>query len=83
MILKNTTIIFNYLSCITKFEKNLINLRILSQNLILKNQIKSLNKKSFCLYTYRYRSIYRSFKMSRYKLKNFLDNRSIFNVYAK
>ena len=83
MLIKNSTIILNYLTCVYKMNSNTLSIRLLSQNLILKNNIKSLNKKSFCLYTHRHRSVYSSYKMSRYKLKNYLDNRSLFNVYAK
>jgi hypothetical protein len=83
MPIKNSIIILNYLTSIYKLKRKNLSIRLLSQNLILKGNVKSLNLKSVCLYTNRYKSVYSSYKMSRYKLKNFLDNRSLFNVYSK
>jgi len=86
MLIKNSISIINYLGSISKFKKSnhkLLSIRFLNQILILNNNIKNLNKKVYCLYTHKYHSVYRSFKMSRYKLKNFLDNRSLFNIYVK
>ena len=83
MQLKNSILILNYLTSIYKSKRKILNIRLLSQNLIVKGNVKSLNKKTVCLYTNRYKSVYSSYKMSRYKLKFFLDNRSLFNVYSK
>lgn len=39
--------------------------------------------KKYCLYTHRYRSVHSSYRMSRHKLKEFLDNSTFFNIYVK
>lgn len=52
---------------------------------ILKKQksILLFNKKNYCIYTHRRRSVFSSFKMCRHQLKKFFDDRSFSNLYVK
>ena len=81
MILKNSNIIIKYLSKIYNYKQLTFNL--LLQQLVKENFLKIFNNKNFCIYTYRYRSVFTSHKMSRYKLKEFLDNRTFSNIFVK
>lgn len=77
----NLNIILKYFFAIYKYKRLTFNFII--QNVISKNSINFYNRKNYCLYTHRYRSVFSSYKMSRYKMKLFFDNRSFTNLNIK
>jgi hypothetical protein len=81
MLIKNSNIIIKFLSC-NYLHKNL-NFNLSIQNLISIKMLLLFNNKNYCIFTHRYRSVYSSFKMSRYKLKDFLDSRTFSNIFVK
>ena len=73
---------------ITKYIlKNLSNknfnfqIKLFNQTLRFSNYLLLSPSHTICLYTYRNRSIFHNYKMSRHKLKQFLDSRSVSNVF--
>jgi hypothetical protein len=81
IILLNYTKILNYLKKKTTLTKVVLNL--IYQYYQIKGQTLKIDSGTFCIYTYRNRSIFNNYKMSRHKLKMFLDYRSISNIYVK
>jgi hypothetical protein len=81
MLIKNSNLITKYLSSNFLHKKLKFNLSI--QNLINLKVLLLFNNKNFCIFTHRYRSVSSSFKMSRYKLKDFLDSRTFSNIFIK
>lgn len=81
MLIKNSNIVTKFLSSSYKSKALYFNLSI--QNLIISKNLKIYNFKNYCIYTHRFRSVFSSFKMSRYKMKEFLDNRTFSNIYVK
>lgn len=64
-------------------KKKILNfqLQMLNQSLRISHFLRVAPFHTVCLYTKRNRSIFQSYKMSRHKLKQFLDSRSISNVF--
>jgi ribosomal protein S14 len=81
MLILNSNITIKYLKNSTTINR--MTFKILIQLLKKSNIIPNLNKKNFCIYTGRYRSVFRSFKMCRHQLKVFLDKNTVSNVYIK
>ena len=81
MLIKNSNIITKFLSC--NYLHNNLNFNLSVQNLINLKVLLLFNNKNYCIFTQRYRSVYSSYKMSRYKLKDFLDNRTFSNIFIK
>lgn len=81
MLIKNHNITLKYISCI--YKKKSLAISLCNQNLILKNLLILQINKNYCIYTLRYRSVFSSLKMSRYKMKEFFDNRTFSNIYIK
>jgi hypothetical protein len=77
----NYTKILNYLKKKTYYTKVVLN--IVYQYYQSKGQTLKIDSGTFCIYTDRNRSIFNNYKMSRHKLKMFLDYRSISNIYVK
>lgn len=81
MLIKNSNIVIKFLACIYKTKNLYFNLAV--QNLILMKSLKFYKFKNYCIYTHRFKSVFSSYKMSRYKMKEFLDNRTFSNIYIK
>ncbi len=81
MIVTNPNITLKYIRN-WSFNKTLIFSYIIA-NLKEKKQIYTFEKKKHCIYTYRNRSVFSSFKMCRHQLKKFLDARTFSNINIK
>jgi hypothetical protein len=81
MMLKNSKISLKYVKNFNITRTFFFNFLI--YNLKKKNKIIEYDFKNYCIYTHRYRSVFRSFKMCRHQLKYFLDNNTFSNVFVK
>jgi ribosomal protein S14 len=77
----NSNLTIKYIKNSTTFDRIFFTVLI---DLLRKQRIIPLvNRKYLCIYTGRYRSVFRSFKMCRHKLKVFFDKNTISNLYVK
>lgn len=81
-MLKNYKKISKYLYSKSK-NKYKFTLNFLTQKFLINNVLIKIPYHTYCIYTGRNRSIYHNYKMSRHKLKEFLDYRNISNVYVR
>ena len=81
MLIKNSNISLKYFLNMNLFSTD--DRRLLIFKLYSRKYMINLNKKNYCIYTGRNRSVYSFYKMSRHKLKSFLDNRTFSNIFVK
>jgi hypothetical protein len=82
--INNYTKIINYIYIKSlKEKKKKININFVTYEFEITNKLLKIPYHTFCIYTKRNRSIFHNYKMSRHKLKEFLDYRSISNIYIR
>jgi hypothetical protein len=79
---KNYTKLIKYIH-IKSLKKKKININFVTSEFEIANKLLKVPFHTFCIYTKRNRSIFHNYKMSRHKLKEFLDYRSISNIYIR